>query len=526
MIKNNKSSDCYNKNITNSIFANDLRQQFPFFFSYKKLEENNDFVDVLSLKDYNSEYKTIIYDYNNSCESSKDNFDELNRNGKRINKNSILKNNLSINSILDNKNKNNNDNNIRFNYNNFESKKGSILLRDKDVRTIIDSQEKEKQLYNNGASLINRIIKDDMSIETSKNEIKNIFDIKNQKYFHNDKYKNKHYYYEYFNNPFIYYLTKFNYLLSQWKMNGKIDSRYENLLDEIINDIRNGKYKIPFNIEKRYLLDFSKIEGSGSNGRVFYAIDNITKKEVVLKITLSVYGSSYEEQMLKYCKSKYTVSLIESYNDNVISIIVIDLFGTIWSPENKIINSLTHEGLDYEFYRENNKNEKRVNIRDLYACVKIHKYFPENIIKKIMKQLILLIYHFHLNLGVTHGDIKLQNILIDQNYEIKIIDFSAMRFIKNGKIKNFSGARMFAAPEALKGDFDGRLNDIWAIGIIFYKLLYGVNKNTDFDKENNLILVESNNINEDAIDLLHLLLTYDYSKRPFIENIVTHPYIL
>jgi len=49
-----------------------------------------------------------------------------------------------------------------------------------------------------------------------------------------------------------------------------------------------------------------------------------------------------------------------------------------------------------------------------------------------------------------------------------------MRFIKNGKIKTFSGARMFAAPEALKGNFDGRLNDIWYIitVIIFIFALY------------------------------------------------------
>ena len=35
--------------------------------------------------------------------------------------------------------------------------------------------------------------------------------------------------------------------------------------------------------------------------------------------------------------------------------------------------------------------------------------------------------------------------------------------IKDGKVKSFSGARLFAAPEALKGSFDGRLNDIWLV---------------------------------------------------------------
>ncbi|KAL6593430.1 kinase-like protein [Neocallimastix californiae] len=232
--------------------------------------------------------------------------------------------------------------------------------------------------------------------------------------------------------------------------------------------------------------------------------------------------------MLIYCNSKYTVNLIDHYNDQIITIFVIDLFGIIWTPENLIINPLKNQGLDYEFYKDNcNKKEKRINQRDLYACAKIHKYFPDSVIKFIMKQLMTTLYYFHTELGVTHGDIKLQNILINQNYEIKIIDFSAMRFIKNGKVKTFSGARLFAAPEALKGNFDGRLNDIWAAGVVFYLLLFGINKNLEFDNEEyHSLLLIPNSINNDAIDLLRLLLTFDYTKRPFIEQIMKHPYLV
>jgi len=34
--------------------------------------------------------------------------------------------------------------------------------------------------------------------------------------------------------------------------------------------------------------------------------------------------------MLIYCNSKYTVNLIDHYNDQIITIFVIDLFGIIW----------------------------------------------------------------------------------------------------------------------------------------------------------------------------------------------------
>jgi len=115
-----------------------------------------------------------------------------------------------------------------------------------------------------------------------------------------------------------------------------------------------------------------------------------------------------------------------------------------------------------------------------------------------------------------------------------------MRFIKNGKVKTFSGARLFAAPEALKGNFDGRLNDIWlvinyiyiyiyifkylvniywiinknfnyflfliifyrAAGVVFYLLLFGINKNLEFDNEEyHSLLLIPNSINNGIFEI-------------------------
>ncbi|OUM62478.1 hypothetical protein PIROE2DRAFT_11232 [Piromyces sp. E2] len=287
MNKYNKATQCYHKNITNSIFTNVFSQQFPGLFPQKILEENQDVVNFFSSKDNYSENNKINNTFNN------DTYADDKRNDI----------NISIKKFIG--------------------------------LSIDDSQKNENKLYNDGNTInddenyINT--EDNIDFGESNNDKTNTYnEVQKQKVLNNDKYHIINFYYDCLDNPFYYYLTRFNYLLSQWKKNGKIDSRYEEILDEIIVDIMNKRYKIPCNMRTRYIIDFSKIAGSGSNGRIFNAIDNITKKEVVLKITLSVYGSSYEEHMLKYCSSEHTVNLIESYNDRVITIFIIDLFGIIW----------------------------------------------------------------------------------------------------------------------------------------------------------------------------------------------------
>ncbi|ORX82697.1 kinase-like protein [Anaeromyces robustus] len=508
---NNKFSKHYHhSNITNSIFTNVFSQQFPGLFSNDILDKKNEnIINILSENHHHHHHhhyhhhlstKNINHVTTNKLRNEPsygiydlfDLYDDI-----KIQKLKNILNSFKKDKYYTLTKKNNNNKNTTSNNNNITTHHiNNNNTQNKNIKATEDKNFINKLIQN-----ININDSEDINLNDKEKESCNL----SEPWVNVENDNNKKY--------------------------DIVDIRYEILLDDIINNIRNHKYKISTSITKRFKPDFSKIIGSGSNGRIFNAIDTLTSKKVALKITLSVYGSSYEEQMLKYCKSDYTVNLIDSYNDQIITVIVIDLFGIIWSPENSLINPTSHEGLDYEYYNFNNNNnkEKRINYRDLYACAKIHKYFPNTIIKSIIKQLILTINYFHTQLGVTHGDIKLQNILINEEYQIKIIDFSAMRFIKDGKVKTFSGARLFAAPEALNGDFDGRLNDIWATGVIFYFLLFGINKRIEFIKnefQSTLVIPNSENIQEDAIDLLKQLLIYDYTKRPFIEQIINHPYLL
>ena len=76
---------------------------------------------------------------------------------------------------------------------------------------------------------------------------------------------------------------------------------------------------------------------------------------------------------------------------------------------------------------------------------------------------------------VIHRDIKLENVMIDNCYKIKIIDFGFAIKVENSKKLNvFCGTPSYMAPELTrKSEYFGKPADIWSLGIILYLLLCG-----------------------------------------------------
>lgn len=99
----------------------------------------------------------------------------------------------------------------------------------------------------------------------------------------------------------------------------------------------------------------------------------------------------------------------------------------------------------------------------------------ENETKIIMKQVISTLRYCHAK-RISHRDIKPENILINDNLEIKLIDFafSVKLNSKKGKIKGNCGTPNFMAPEVFSKEICSPFKaDIWALGVLFIKLKTG-----------------------------------------------------
>lgn len=93
----------------------------------------------------------------------------------------------------------------------------------------------------------------------------------------------------------------------------------------------------------------------------------------------------------------------------------------------------------------------------------------------IMKQLVSAIANAHHN-GIIHRDIKPQNILMDDDNEVKITDFGiamALSATSHTKTNSVIGTVHYLSPEQARGGMATKKSDIYSLGIVFYELLTG-----------------------------------------------------
>lgn len=98
-----------------------------------------------------------------------------------------------------------------------------------------------------------------------------------------------------------------------------------------------------------------------------------------------------------------------------------------------------------------------------------------------MAQLVNTIEYLQ-NKHVMHRDLKPLNIMIDDNFNLKLIDFGEAKSDKEvhksaldegNIVDTFVGTPNYLSPEVIKSDKHTLAIDVWAIGNILYKMLFG-----------------------------------------------------
>lgn len=94
--------------------------------------------------------------------------------------------------------------------------------------------------------------------------------------------------------------------------------------------------------------------------------------------------------------------------------------------------------------------------------------FNDMTLRQILYKIAKTVEYLHDN-GISHGDIKLENILLDKSLEPKLCDFGFARNCQFSKDIRKCCTLEYAPPEMLKrGPYDTRKADIWSLGITFF----------------------------------------------------------
>lgn len=94
--------------------------------------------------------------------------------------------------------------------------------------------------------------------------------------------------------------------------------------------------------------------------------------------------------------------------------------------------------------------------------------------KSIFKQIVQAVAYCH-SLNIVHRDLKLENIMLDKDKNVKLIDFGFSTISGKGQMcKIFCGTPSYMAPEIVKNvDYVGQYADVWALGVLLFAVLTG-----------------------------------------------------
>jgi len=151
---------------------------------------------------------------------------------------------------------------------------------------------------------------------------------------------------------------------------------------------------------------------------------------------------------------------------------------------------------------------------------------------KFFTQIIAGVKYLH-NTGIYHRDLKLENIMLDDQLNVKIVDFGLSAFDEGKALKRQCGSIHYIAPEVLTGPYNGAKADIWSCGIIFYAMVTGEMPFTDESEETNAIfdkilhqeLSLPEHLSDSCKSLLKRILCRDPAERISLAELESHSFL-
>ncbi|BFZ08360.1 hypothetical protein BsWGS_11399 [Bradybaena similaris] len=272
---------------------------------------------------------------------------------------------------------------------------------------------------------------------------------------------------------------------------------------KVTNGIRPIIHHQRHNLKNRFLL--IKTLGEGTYGKVKLASDKATGEHVAIK----------------YIKK----TKIEDENDLVRI-----------RREIQILSSLRHKHI-VNIREVFEKKDKIVLVLDYAQGGELYDYLnkmgrlSESEARRIFRQIVSAIHYCHQN-GIVHRDLKLENIILDDEGNVKIADFGLSNYYSHSStLSTFCGSPLYASPEIVNGKpYHGPEVDVWSLGVILYTLVYGA-----MPFESNSLVSLKQQISDgdfkqpstlsDAAGLIRHMLTVTPSRRATMDDALRHWWI-
>jgi serine/threonine protein kinase len=213
-------------------------------------------------------------------------------------------------------------------------------------------------------------------------------------------------------------------------------------------------------MDNKELLSGSLIKGfqkvkslqNGYSGKVFYGFQKNTGKGVVVKCY-------YKERHWK--TETKALSLLKHPN-------IIQLVGKPFVNTDNVLDEDSQESIYILALEYAHKG-------DLYEKLIKGVFFSEEETREICIPLVTALKYAYEKHGISHRDIKLENILEMKDGTIKIADWGLCAFdIKKRQCSSSYGTLGYMAPEMIRREkYNSQKTDIWALGVVLFSLCTG-----------------------------------------------------
>ncbi|XP_076082867.1 PAS domain-containing serine/threonine-protein kinase-like [Mytilus galloprovincialis] len=163
--------------------------------------------------------------------------------------------------------------------------------------------------------------------------------------------------------------------------------------------------------------------------------------------------------------------------------------------------------------------EKHGSGMDLFEFIDRSPLLDETLASYIFKQMVSAISYLHKN-GIIHRDVKDENVILNESFQIKLIDFGAAAYLDTTKLfGTFCGTLEYCSPEVLMGNkYKGPELEMWSMGVTLYTLVFGENPFFDVDETIQCVLKPPFVVSRPLMFLLMGLLHPDPRKRTSIKD--------